>query len=407
MQDDLLAALADTPAVFLAGPRQAGKSTLARHIGDTHRPARYLTLDDAATRKAASDDPTGFVAQLGGALVIDEVQRVPDLFLAIKQSIDRDRQPGRFLLTGSANILTAPKIADALAGRMQILPLFPLSQGEIEGVKEDFVGKLFDGAVPQISGAPVGRGAYSARVLAGGYPDAITRTAETRRQGWFQSYVEAILLRDVRDLSRIEGLDELPRLQRVVATRACNLVNFTDMGRDLALPKTSVTRYFTLLEMIFLVRRVPPWLPNLGQRLIKTPKTYLVDSGLMAHLLDVDRERLTSDGSIAGILFENFAGMELHKQLTWSKQIGVKLYHYRTAGDVEVDIVLESRAGDVVGLEVKSGATADPSDFNGLRGLRERLGGRFRAGVLLYTGEHTLPFGERLYAVPLMALWST
>ncbi len=403
---EIAVAFHDTPVVFLNGARQTGKSTLARELIVAGEHARYLTLDDAAVLSAARDDPTGFIAGFDGPVVLDEVQRAPNLFLAIKAAVDRSRKPGRFLLTGSADVLLLPRVADSLAGRMDIFTLWPLSQGELTGVTESFVDSLFLKTRPHPVRDREDRRTLLARVLRGGYPVVQQRDTEARRRAWFDSYITTILQRDIREISDIDDLTLLPRLLALLASRSCGLLNFADLSRSIAVPQTTLKRYFTLLETTFLVRLLNPWSVNIGKRIVKAPKVYLNDTGLMTHLLGLDHARLGFDTAIVGPLLENFALMELRKQIAWSRT-RPNIFHFRTHTGEEVDMVLENAAGEIVGVEVKATASVGASDFKGLRALAEAAGARFRRGVVLYTGVETVPFGKNLHAMPISSLWQT
>jgi uncharacterized protein len=396
-------ALSDTRAVCLLGARQVGKSTLAKEIAGHGHPASYLTLDDDGTRRAALEDPTGFIAVISGPAVIDEIQRAPDLMLAIKVRLDTVNDRGQFLLTGSANVLTLPSIADALPGRVQYIRLWPFSQGELAGVREHFLDRLFAGEPPRVQGAQVGRHTYAERIATGGFPDAQGRSARSRSR-FFGSYATSILERSVGDVARVRDPADLGRLLGVVAARSASLMSARGIGAELGLSHKTVAAHTKILEDLFLIRRLRPWHSNLGSRQIKTPKLHVTDTGLLAHLINADAKRLARDATLAGPVFETFAAMELDRQREWS-ECEPSLFHYRDGDRREVDIVLELRSGEIAGVEVKSAATVTSKDFAGLRHLRDRLGGRFKAGVVLYTGEHTLPFGDRLTAVPLCGLW--
>ncbi|BDP42612.1 hypothetical protein DAETH_25810 [Deinococcus aetherius] len=393
--------MSDTPVILIVGARQVGKSTLAARLAPQ---AAHFTLDDLSVLDAARRDPVGFVRDLPSPALLDEIQRAPELLLPIKASVDRDRQPGRFVLTGSANVLTLPRVADSLAGRVSLQHLWPLSQGEQEGVREDFPAALFAESLPGTLPAGGRPDDLSARLLRGGYPEAVARGSERRRAAWFGDYLTTLIERDVRDLSRIAGVTELPRLLTLLAARAGNLLNASDLGRDAALNNVTLTRYLELLRALYLVDTLPAWSSNVGKRLIKAPKVYLPDTGLAAHLLGVGEARFSQDRGSLGALLENFVVGELQRQLSWSA-VSARLYHYRTAGGAEVDAVLEARDGRVVGVEVKAAATVTGRDFGGLRALSEDAA-HFHRGVVLYTGERVLPFGERLHAVPLGALWT-
>ena len=396
-------AMDDTPVVLLNGARQTGKTTLAQAIA-AKTGAQYFTLDDAATLALAAGDPAGFISNLSGPVVLDEIQKAPDLFPAIKLVVDRNRSPGRFLLTGSANVMTLPRLSESLAGRMEIIPLFPFSAGELAGKHEGFLKHLFDGTVAK-SKRSSAKDDLPARLVHGGYPEAVQRTSGERRAAWFASYISTILQRDVKDLARVDALLALPNLLKLLATRASGLLNLADVGRDAGLPHSTLTRYMALLETVFLVHRLPAWSRNLGKRLVKAPKLHLVDAGLACHLIGADARRLREDRLLLGRVLETFVVGELRKQLSWTDP-QTALYHFRTATGSEVDAVLERADGSVAAIEVKASATVGASDFAALQALRDQLGKRFRAGVVLYTGDQTLPFGDKLRLLPLPALWA-
>jgi len=402
--DALKAALADTPAVFLAGPRQAGKSTLAQSlcIGRSNR--RYLTFDDAAVTAAARRDPAGFLSGLKGDVVLDEVQRVPELFLAMKSAIDRDRRAGRFLLTGSAAVLVVPQIAEALAGRVEILNLWPLSQGEIEGNRECFIDTSFSERFPPDAGKLLSRRSLCKVIIRGGFPEARSRATAERRDAWYRSYVSTLLSRDVRDLAAIEGLSELPHLLRLLAERTGGLLNYADVSRSTTLPQSTVKRYMTLLEGLFLIRRVPPWSGSRTVRLVKAPKVYPVDCGLASHLVDADLETLHERPERLGPLLEAFVVGEIVKQIGWSRSKPV-LHHFRTHAGREVDLILEDRRGRCVAVEVKAAASIGSGDVQGIEAFASAAGRRFRRGILLYAGREMVPFASNIHALPISSLW--
>ena len=404
LRPQIRAALRDTPVVYLQGPRQAGKSTLAQAVRDDGYDAEYFTLDDAATLAAAQSDPDGFIGALPDRVILDEVQRVPELFRAIKRSVDAKRKPGRFLLTGSAQALVLPKVSESLAGRMEVLTLWPFSQSEIGGRKEGFVDACFARDFKPGKFTHTGWPPLTERIATGGYPEVLTRTDAARRQAWFGSYVTTILERDVRDLANVSGLRDLPRLLRLAASRAMGLLNFADLSRDAAMPQTTLQRYWALFEATFLVRSLPPWHANLGLRLVKTPKVLLGDTGLLCHLLGLDAARLQGDDLMTGAALECFVAGELTKQVSWS-ETRPGLFHYRTHTQHEVDFVLEDGRGRLVGIEVKKTASPASSDFKGLRHLAEQTGKRFLRGILLYTGASSVAFESNLHAVPVSSLW--
>ena len=398
-------AMGDTPVVYLQGARQTGKSTLAMRLGGRQQPIEYHTLDTPAVLSAATDDPAGFVAGMPSSAVIDEVQRAPDLALAIKAAVDVDRRPGRFLLTGSANMWTFPKLADSLAGRMEMHTLWPFSQGELAGVRETFIDRMFapDLALPQAE--TLDQDDLLDRICTGGFPEVRARRGARRREAWFDAYTRAILDRDVRDIANVERLMDLPRLLSLLATRAAQLVNLADLARTLEVPQTTLKRYMTLLRATFLVWPLQAWSANLGKRLTKAPKVMLADTGLLTHLIDANAARLRDDRTLLGKALENFVAMELTKQLGWCER-RCELFHFRTASGSEVDLVLEDRRGRVVGVEVKATASVRRRDFAGLDALASALGERFVRGAVIYTGAEVVPFGNRLHALPLAQLWA-
>ncbi|MGO7182477.1 ATP-binding protein [Rhizobium brockwellii] len=395
-------ALADTRVVLIAGPRQAGKTTLARQFADGNRP--YITLDDAGTLNAAKSDPTGFIRGIDRA-VIDEVQRAPDLMLAIKESVDRDEKPGRFLLTGSANLATVPGIADSLAGRMAVVSLLPFAQSEILSTPGRLLDGLFAGDEPTTGEGAVFGDDLMNVVLKGGYPEVLRRSTPARRTAWLEDYVSLILDRDVRDIANIDQLDRLPRLLDVLAEHSGQLVNHSSFGSALGLSSVTAQKYVAILERLFLVRTIAPWSNNRLSRLVKTPKLHFVDTGLLASLREDDLETLRRDRTRFGALLESFVVSELLKLASWSER-RLTFSHYRTKDQDEVDLVIEDRRGRIVGIEVKASATVKSDDFKGLRQLQEAVGERFIRGLVLHDHDRVTPFGEKLHAAPLSILWS-
>lgn len=389
--------------VALLGPRQAGKSTLARRLAGDSFSAEYVTLDEEPVRALAADDPAGFIAARGRCTVIDEIQRAPELLLAIKARVDRDDAPGQFLITGSANLRRIPAVSDALPGRVDYLTLWPLSQGELAARRERFLERMFAGEPPVLTDAPLGRHEYAELLLAGGFPEAQARPPLARAL-FFSSYVESIVERDVREVSRVRDPSALATLLRLVAARSGSLARFQALAREVGVDGKTAKAQLDVLERLFLIRVRRPWHVNLGQRQVKAPKLYVSDSGLLCSLVGADAARVRDDDGFAGALFETFAATELERQASWSEQ-PLTFWHFREA-EREVDIVVERPSGEIVGVEVKASATVRPKDFAGLRHLRERVGDRMVAGAVLYAGARTLPFGERTWAVPLQAMWT-
>lgn len=403
-------ALADTPVVLVNGARQSGKSTLVQALrtppADQSSARRYLTLDDTAVLRAAKSDPAGFINALQGPVTLDEVQRAPELFLPIKAAVDRQRTPGRFLLTGSADVLLLPGIADSLAGRMEVLSLWPLSSAELaDHAAINRADALFAGDWAALNISPCEKDALVARLTSGGFPEAAQRSSAARREAWFQSYVQAILQRDVRELAHIEQLTEIPNLLQLLATRSAALLNLAELSRTARLSQTTLKRYFALLEMLFLVVRVPAWARNAGKRLVKAPKVFLPDTGLLSYFLGDTAQGLAAQPGLPGGTVETFVLTELLKHLAFSQQ-RLSLWHYRTQTDIEVDFILENRLGQITGIEVKASATVDGKDFKGLRHLQATEDPIFQRGIVLYAGGELLPFGDNLWAVPLSLWWA-
>lgn len=399
----IVEALADSPVVLLHGLRQCGKTTLARLVGDKAGFA-YFTFDDDVQRAAAQTDPIGYVADLPERAVLDEVQRVPELFTSLKAAVDTRRLPGRFILTGSANVLLVPKLADSLAGRMEILRLHPLSQAELGGKPCGFVSRLFASdfkAGP--SGLRLGK-TLAQRVVAGGFPAALARANERRSATWYRDYAETLIQRDIRDLARISAMDALPRLLTLAAGQTACLVNVSELAAPFQISRQTIREYLTLLSRIFLVDELPSWHRNRMKRLVKTPKLHVGDTGLACALLGLNGNSLWGDRPLFGRLLETFVYQELRRLASWHEE-AVAFSHFRDKDQVEVDVVLESE-GLVAGVEVKAASTVTGDDFKGLRKLKDAVQNNFAAGVVLYDGESVAGFGDRLYAVPISRLWA-
>lgn len=388
-------ALQDTPVVLLAGPRQAGKTTLVRQIAE--RGLHYLTLDDELTLLSAREDPVGMIRNLDRA-VIDEIQRAPELLLAIKKSVDEDRRPGRFLLTGSANLMALPTVADSLAGRMETLMLLPLSQSEIENRPANWIDRVFAGEI-LTSNPPVLGSNLVERVLRGGYPEAVARPTEKRRTAWARQYINAILQRDVRDVAEIDKLDQLPRFLRALAQTAGQMCNYSELGGQVGLDGKTVSRYISVFEQMYLLKRIDVWARNRLKRVVKTPKLQFIDSGLLSVLTNIGHKDVDLDKTGYGHILESFVFSELLKHTATSDD-DYRLLYYRDADKYEVDVVIENSAGQLLGIEVKASATVKERDLRGLKKLASLAGDQFTAGVLLYDGDETMPLGSNQWAAP-------
>ena len=398
----LLESLTDTPVVLIHGPRQCGKTTLSQIVG-RDQGYTYFSFDEDVIRAAAVADPAGFVADLPERAILDEIQRVPSLFTALKIVVDRQRTPGRFLVTGSANVLLVPTLADSLAGRMGILRLHPLAQCELDGRAPVFLDRLFAADFKMQTHQRLGRD-LAERICAGGYPAALARATPRRRATWYRDYIETLVQRDVQALSRINSLDALPRLLALVASQTARLANISDLAAPFQMSRPTIRDYVTLLERVFLVETLQPWHTNRLSRLIKTPKLHIGDTGVACALLGLDADALLQDRAVLGQLLETFVFQELRRQASW-RDDDVRFHHFRDKDGYEVDIVLERGAGQIAGVEVKASATVTTADFRGLRRLREGAGKGFAAGVVLYDGETSVGFGDGLWAIPIRALW--
>lgn len=396
-------ALTDTRVVLVNGARQTGKSTLTRMAASQRPDATVRLLDDPATLKAAQDDPTGFVDRDSSLIVIDEIQLAPELLRPIKMTVDLDPTPGRFLLTGSSRVLALRTLPDALPGRMEIVELWPFSQGEIDGSPDRFIDAAFRHGPAIDHSSTLRRRDYLERVVIGGFPDVVRRVPR-RRPAFFDGYLQTLVERDVLQLAHIERHGEMLQLLALLAARVGGLLVPSTLAKQTGLSRSTVVRYLELLQTVFLIKTIPAWSPGPTYRAIGTPKLAFVDTGIVCHLLGQDAARLDEPGGGAGPVLENFVAAELSRQLTWSDE-RVRLYHWRTKDRVEVDVILETPDGRVVGIEVKAGATVRSEDLSGLRKLSELAGEKFVAGFVLYTGKQTLPYGSKLRAIPMDALW--
>ncbi len=397
-------ALQDTPVVLIHGARQCGKTTLAQMVGKAQS-YHYISFDDFNQLQAAKADPVGFVQSLPEFTILDEVQRIPELFTAIKASVDRHRKSGRFILTGSANILLLPKLADSLAGRMEIIHLRPLAQCEITGVKPSFINQLFSADFGPVTNTNSHRHlgeSLADAICAGGYPAAIARTAHKRRSSWYRDYITTLIQRDVQDIANIKNFEILPKLMTLATGQTARLFNAADLASPFSISRPTIREYLALLEQIFLIEQLQPWHNNRLSRLIKTPKMHATDTGLACALLGLNSKTLWQDKSLLGQLLETFIHQELRKHAGWHEE-ALAFYHFRNKDKAEVDIVIE-QGRQLAGIEVKASATVTKNDFKGLNKLKEACGSKFAAGVVFYDGENILPFGEKLFAVPISVL---
>lgn len=401
IRDRVLESLADTPVVCLLGPRQVGKTTLARRI----EPERtYLNLDDSTLLEAARQDPLGFVESLPERVILDEVQRAPELLLAIKSVVDRNRQPGRFLLTGSANLLLLPKAQDSLAGRMEVIYLHPLTEQEKRVSTSTLLATLVAGELAPKMVPDTAPLAPTAEVLCqGGYPEPNRRRPHRARQ-WYRQYLNAIVQRDVRDIAAIQDEDGMQRLIELLAYRTASLLNVSTLSKELGMERATVVKYLGILERLFLVQQLPAWHRNQAKRLIKSPKLHLMDTGLAAALGRLGPDQWLTKAERFGALMESHVVEQLMAQASWVDP-ELRFSHYRDKDQVEVDLVIE-RGQELWGVEVKRAASVQAKDAAGLARLADQAGRGFRGGMLIYTGRHCLKLQvPGCYAVPIGMLW--
>ena len=408
--DVVEARLAEEPVVVLNGPRTVGKSTLLSQLGE-HLGRSVIDCDDPATRSAVRDDPARFV-ESDRLVLIDEYQHVPALLDAIKAQLNRDLRPGRYILAGSTRYTTLPQAGQALTGRVDIIPVLPLSQGEIDSVRETFVARLLDGAEVDMASpaVPATRDEYAQRSTSGGMPVALRRPPGRSRSRWFSNYVDLVVDRDVLDISRVRQREMLPRLLGQLAARSGQVLNMAATSGTIGLEKSTAENYIKLLEAVFLIYRLPAWGTTLGSRVTKHPKVHLVDSGVMAWLLNLTPEKIAQALPAAltdyGHLLETFAVGEILKQASWS-EAPVTAGHFRTEAGEEVDLVVERDDGQVIAFEIKAGTRIDSGDLRGLRQLKDRLGTRLQEAIVLYTGVHAYSRDDWIRVLPLDRLWAS
>lgn len=408
LRQSVLEALQGFPVVFVNGPRQAGKSTLVQSLATKQWPAEYVTFDEATMLGAAEANPESFLRAYEGHLILDEVQMVPSLFRVLKRLADearftdKGRANGRYLLTGSANVLALPTLSDALVGRVSVLTLYPLSALEISGGNGGFLSRL---SLNGFRSGTIKRKIPLVDIVKQATFPEITNQKDARRRQWFESYITTILQRDVRQISDIAKLGVLPNLLRILASRAGGLVNEADIARSIGQNAVTAKSYRVLLQMMFLAFDVKPWSRNIGKRLVKSGKGYIIDTSLLCHLQQINLDKVaTHDPHVFGHVLENFVATELLKQLSSSEE-RADLYHFRTSDGKEVDFVLEYPNGALAGIEVKARDAVSETDFHGLNELLRHSGHDFTCGVVLYRGQKTVTFGDRLWAVPVDAMW--
>lgn len=399
----ILTALSDTPAVFVMGPRQSGKTTLVKSIID--KSWQYITLDDQTQLTIAQNDPIGFIKNLPDRPVaIDEIQRQPNLLLTIKQIIDENRQSGKFLLTGSANALVLPQISDSLAGRVESIMLNTLSENEINQSNPSFLKKILNCQMPETKDIRIRKHIIN-RIITGCFPEAIKRKNQQRVRSWYKQYINALIQKDIKDIEHIDHPEKISKLLKLTTHYSAKLANFSDIGEKIGLNRITTKKYLGLLEQLFLLKQLPAWHTNNYKRLIKTPKLHLTDTGLICAIRNISTEYLSTNPGELGALLESFVYNELNKQATWFEE-DLSFYHYRDKDKNEIDIIIENSANECFAIEVKASATLTQKDFSGLTRFKNIAGQRFKLGILLYDGDHGTAFGDNLFAIPLATLWS-
>ncbi len=395
-------AMQDTPVVILHGPRQSGKTTLALDVGD--KKYQYITFDDDTELIAAKNDPRGYIEELPNYCILDEVQRVPEIFPSIKLVVDKNRLPGRFLLTGSANILATPRLTESLAGRVEIINLRPLTQTEIESSQNQFLHHAFQKTLQANFSHRLGDALFD-RVISGGFPEPLQRESVRRRHAWYSNYISVMTQRDIAAVSNIQYGDDIPKLLQRIANNTASLVNISKLNKGFNFDVKTTRRYIYLLKQLFLIDELPPWFSNCNKRLIKSPKLHLSDSGLLCSLSGFNKAQLTKDRSTMGQITETFVFNELLRQATWYDET-LQFFHYRDKDQYEVDIIIQNNDGDLIGIEVKLAASVNEADFRGLKRFKRQQTSKFIAGYVLYDGERSLSFNRGFMAVPIQALWA-
>jgi len=400
LMKSLKMALVDTPVVLIHGARQSGKTTLAKMLGDEYS---YYTFDDETTLAAARLDPIGFVNRLPAKCILDEVQVVPEIFRTLKKAIDENREPGRFILTGSANLMLLPKVSDSLAGRVEILRLHPLSQVEIESTGTNAISQMFSNAFTPRD-AEIDYTEILDRVVRGGYPEPFKRMDLARNRTWYRNYITTIIERDLQDVAKIHNIGSMPKLLKMLANQTAQLINISEIAPAFQLSKPTLKHYTELLSRIFMVEYLQPFFRNRIKRLVKTPKVHMTDTGLACSIMNISVEHLQQDPGKFGHILETFVYNELRRQASWLNE-NIEFFHFRDRDGYEVDLVLEDSQGKIVGVEVKASATIRETDFVGLKRLQRLLGEQLSMGVVLYTGERVISLGDGLYAAPISSLW--
>lgn len=396
-------AITRSPVILLLGARQTGKTTLVKEISRQNG-YQYISFDDVRFLDMALQDPMGFIASLSYPVIFDEVQRVPELFLAIKHDVDQNRHAGRYILTGSANPLLIPRLGDSLAERMEILTLYPFSQGELLHRTESFIDTIWhENSLMKIPCLPFSQEELYGQVIKGGFPVVQTASWEDS-QVWFENYVTTVLRKDIFDLTHIEGIASIPRLLQILAGHTGSLVNISNMSQQSGIPLSTLKRYLVLLETLFVIFNQCAWHTNVIRKTIKAPKSYLIDTGLLAWLLSINAQKVRQHHYLGNIV-ENFVLNELKKQETWNST-RVNFFHFRTSTRMEVDIILERSDGKIIGIEVKASSHVGPADAKGLLYLKEHAQKKWHRGIILYTGNSIIPVSDTIIALPISALWS-
>lgn len=408
IEQHLQECLTDTPVVVITGPRQSGKTTLARHLLDMpefKESGSYLTLDDENILSIARNDPIGLLRQQNRPVIVDEVQRAPELIRTIKLLVDEDRQPGAFILTGSADLMTLPTLADSLAGRAEFITLYPFSQSELKqpspaGQSDIICQLLTPDFVPESSGS-FGYDEIIPAIVRGGYPE-VQQRSPGRRTRWHRSYTDAIVRRDIKEVFQLQKLDKMARLLKLLASISSENLNYASLGKSVQMDNKSVQKYVSALENLYLIKRIPGWHRNELKRAIKQAKIHFVDTGLLCALRGINETAIQADRNLMGSLMETWVCSELLKAIAVSEQ-DCQLYHYRDKNQRKVDFILSAQNGQATGIGVKAGMTIKRDMF----AAQEMLigAGCIQRGVIVYNGDRVLPFSDKLMAVPAGCLF--
>lgn len=400
-ETNIKSALNTRRVVILSGARQCGKTTTSKTM--VNNQSIYRTLDESTLLQAAKNDPQGFIKISKGTMIIDEVQRVPELITAIKKTVDENTRYGQYLLTGSVNIQTLPTVNESLAGRVKKIRLRPLAQGEILRNKPEFLSRLEKQEF--ISNNGYDKEKISEIIFKGGFPEPLSYKDQAERTSWYKDYINTIIEYDLRDIANIKRQDSLKDLAAIIASYSSKFIDKSKITSAMGIANQTLDSYLGVLENTYLVDRLYPWLKSDYERVNKQSKFFITDTGLMTSLLNWKMEDLLLDADKSGKIFETFVYNQLIAQVDLQNN-QYELYHYRDREKREIDFIIQDTNNNIYGIEVKSGSSVTKDQFKHLNWFRENLAkGKNFTGIVLYTGEYVVPFGKNMLAIPMNNLW--